>query len=80
MYVRVFERLGTTLPLSAKVKDWKSAVQQVVKTTQQWHFKFNSAKRFLLTKSTKEGILVRGEMNYYNNVGIGLPIIKKTEA
>ncbi|KAJ4432610.1 hypothetical protein ANN_21233 [Periplaneta americana] len=63
-YMAIFKEFGTVKSLGSQVavNDWKSADHEVVKTTGQWHFKLSLCKRIILTKDTKESIIVRGEL------------------
>lgn len=67
------KRLGSEVP----VKDWKTAVQSVIKRPASWHFRFSQAKRFILKKSEKRKVvLVQGEVHYRSNIGTSQSIMK----
>lgn len=48
-----------------------------VKKPQQWHFKFATTKRLILTRNKSGQGLVRGEATYCTDLGAPKPIMKK---
>lgn len=66
-------RMGNDL----KVYDWKNLVETYYKKTTSWHFRFNEAKRFILSKSSQQNILVRGETSYNSDLNDGKVVVKK---
>ncbi|KAK9722113.1 hypothetical protein QE152_g19809 [Popillia japonica] len=56
-----------------------SRLANVIKSPASWHFKFQPAKRCILTKGADGGILVSGAPFYCNHIGIGKGIWKKGE-
>lgn len=61
------------------VFDWKTPVNDIVKSPGAWHFKFAETKRFTLNKLTPNKILVRGETSYMLDCGVLRSIIKPTK-
>nr|CAI5867789.1 unnamed protein product [Callosobruchus analis] len=59
------------------ILDWRNESKSHLKPPGSWHFQFNKAKRFILTRSSKANILVRGEPNYVTDIGEGKGICKK---
>lgn len=50
--------------------DWKSSIQNIVKTPAQLHFKISLCKRFILRRSKTQGkVLVRAELHYNADTG-----------
>ncbi|XP_050302138.1 uncharacterized protein LOC126740245 [Anthonomus grandis grandis] len=66
-------RPGTDL----NIYDWKTFAETYFKKTGSWHFKFNEAKRFILTKSAQQNVLLRGETSYNSDISTGKLIVKK---
>lgn len=60
------------------VYDWKLLSQQTLKKPGQWHFKFNSTKRFIITRGTTPTapILIRGEPWYQTDIAVSKKFIK----
>lgn len=53
-YFDIFETYGTVIKLGSTecpVFDWKSLCSQYVKPPSAWHFQFNKAKRFIMSKT-----------------------------
>nr|CAH7761221.1 unnamed protein product [Callosobruchus chinensis] len=59
------------------ILDWRNESKSHLKPPGSWHFQFNKTKRFILTRSSKANILVRGEPNYVTDIGEGKGICKK---
>lgn len=79
-YVNIFADHGTVLRAGTDflMFDWRSAAQTVLKLPGAWHFKFNAAKRMILTKS-KKGIVERGEPHYRSDVCEAKGICKRNQ-
>nr|CAI5821721.1 unnamed protein product [Callosobruchus analis] len=52
-----------------KVFDWRTETQKLLKPTSQWYFKFQPAKKFILSKNKSGMVLVRGEAVYRTDLG-----------
>ncbi|CAH1110932.1 unnamed protein product [Psylliodes chrysocephalus] len=59
-----------------QVYDWKSEAQTHMKTPSAWHFQFNKKKRFVFTRG-KANVLIRGESNYYADIGEAKSVLKR---
>lgn len=77
-YRTVFSEHSTVFKMGTdmKVYNWKTLVDTYFKKTALWHFKFNEAKRFILTRSKQQNILVRGEISYNSDINNGKLIVK----
>lgn len=77
-YHDVFQKFGKVVRLGEDcvVKNWKEYAHQVLKLPASWHFKFASAKRFIIDK-TSSGVIVSGEPHYYSDVGEGKSLMKR---
>lgn len=63
--VSVLEENGTVTDLSTiPIYDWKKSYGTIIKPTSSWHFPFMKTKRFFLTRSKSDNVLVQGEINY----------------
>lgn len=60
-----------------EVQDWKGATLEVMKPPGQWHFKFNPSKRFILEKTPKHNVSIRGEGAYRADLGSGKLVTKR---
>ncbi|KAH9632260.1 hypothetical protein HF086_002895 [Spodoptera exigua] len=61
-YTQVLQENGTCIDLKTiPVYDWNAAYEPVIKPTSSWHFPFMRSKRFFLTRTKTENILVQGE-------------------
>lgn len=78
-YFDIFNECGTVkrLGLDFNVENWKEVCGSTVKKPGEWHFKFSSCKRFILTRGKKGNGLVRGEVAYQNDLGAARGISKK---
>lgn len=63
---------------SCNIFDWKEVCDNYQKKPQNWHFKFSSAKRFLIKRSTvpKSQVLVAGEPWYNTHLGQPKKVMK----
>lgn len=78
-YCNIIQEHATVRKLSKDwiAQDWKTATSKVVKNPGSWHFQFNPSKRFILSKSMNNNILVRGEVNYKSDLCVAKSILKK---
>ncbi|KAJ4425944.1 hypothetical protein ANN_27570 [Periplaneta americana] len=77
MYKDIFQQFGTLTELGkdTEVYDWKKYTK-LTKIPGQWHFKFNEAKRMILTR--EKGILkIRGEPFYRSDLGFANFVFKR---
>ncbi|CAF4945803.1 unnamed protein product [Pieris macdunnoughi] len=59
-------KLGTEVP----VYDYRTAVGEVVKPTNEWHFQITKIKRVILRRGKRtHKILTRGEISYQSDTG-----------
>nr|CAH7718681.1 unnamed protein product [Callosobruchus chinensis] len=58
-------------------QDWKTSISKAVKNPESWHFKFNPAKTFIITKLPTNNVLVRGEVNYKSDLGMDKSVLKR---
>lgn len=76
-YVKeVFEKYGTVMLLN-NVKDWKTALGNVIRPPGNWHFQFNQCKRFFLRRSRSNDVYIKGEPNYCADIGSYKSILKR---
>ncbi|KAL0868250.1 hypothetical protein ABMA27_007781 [Loxostege sticticalis] len=79
-YIEVLEENGTCIDLTTiPVYDWKDAYEPIIKPTTSWHFPFMRSKRFFLTRTKTENILVQGEETYRNEVNQKRTVTKKNK-
>ncbi|CAG5008191.1 unnamed protein product [Parnassius apollo] len=79
-YTEVLQENGTCINLATiPVYDWKAAYDPVIKPTSSWHFPFMRSKRFFLTRTKTENILVQGEETYRNEINKKKIITKKNK-
>lgn len=64
---------------SILVQDWKLAYSTIIKSTSSWHVQFQKCKRFFLTRSKSNNLLLQGEMSYKNEINVKKPITKKNK-
>lgn len=78
-YHKIFSEYGTiTKPENGlRFFDWKSEVEKVFKKPGDWHFQFAPTKRFIITRSKKNNILIRGETSYNSDCGKPKCVAKK---
>lgn len=78
-YLNIFSRYETVLKVGTdvEIQDWRNETSNFIKPPGQWHFAFSKMKRMNLTKNTKGIVLVRGEMAYRSDIGMGKPITKR---
>ncbi|GBP44071.1 hypothetical protein EVAR_85225_1 [Eumeta japonica] len=62
------------------VQDWKSAYAPIIKPTTSWHLQFQKCKRFFLTRSKTNNLLVQGEQSYRNDIKVKKTITKKNKS
>lgn len=79
IYLNLFAEAGTVKRMGKdwEVLNWRDAAKDVLKSTNALHFQITACKRFVITKTKKGNILVRGEPNYKNDVGTGQSICKR---
>lgn len=66
----ISQHLKVTRLQDIPVLDWKSPIQNIVKTPAQLHFKISLCKRFILRRSKTQGsVLVRGKLYYNSDTG-----------
>lgn len=78
-YIEVFEKYGTVVLLN-NVKDWKTALGNIIRPPGNWHFQFNQCKRFFLSSFLfirSNDVYVRGEPNYCADVGSYKSVLKR---
>ncbi|CAH1643163.1 unnamed protein product [Spodoptera littoralis] len=50
--------------------DWKTSIQNIVKTPAQLHFKISQCKRIIIRRTKKQGdVMIRGELFYNSDTG-----------
>lgn len=80
-YYKIYRDHGKVLLLGTEVKvfDWKTEALQYMKPPGNWHFQFNKAKRFYITKnrSNSTSVLIRGEPSYRCDTGSPKLVMKK---
>lgn len=78
-YINVLKQHGTVWKLGTDVavSDWRGATQDVLKPPGQWHFKFNPSKRFILKKTLKHNVTIRGEEAYRCDLGSDKLVTKR---
>lgn len=79
-YTEIIARYSTVRNVNEwTIFNWKAEAKKHVKLPGSWHFQFNKAKRFIFTKDANNynTVLVRGELNYNVDSGVGKAIIKK---
>jgi len=72
---------GTILKVGMDVEiyDWKTERNKFIKPPRQWHFAFAKMKRMIITKNSKDVVLVRGEAVYNSNIRMEKKKKKKKE-
>lgn len=79
-YVSVLEENATCTNLaSVPVYDWKKGYDTIIKPTNSWHFPFMKSKRFFLTRTMTDNVLVQGEVNYNSEINEKKVITKKNK-
>lgn len=80
-YLDIFSKHGTVLRVGDEVEiyDWKTEAKNYVKSPGQWHFPFSKMKRMILTKNSQDTVLVRGEVAYKSDIGMGKTITKRNK-
>ncbi|RVE40743.1 hypothetical protein evm_014607 [Chilo suppressalis] len=80
-YISIYENYGqiTKLGVECEVKNWKEYCSNIMKPTNQYHFKFAECKRFYITRvKNREGrFLLRGEVNYKTDLGVAKSVMKR---
>ncbi|VEN40468.1 unnamed protein product [Callosobruchus maculatus] len=78
-YCSIIEEFATVRKLTEDwvAQDWKTSISKVVKNPGSWHFKFNPAKRFIITKLPTNNVLVRGEVNYKSDLRMDKSVLKR---
>ncbi|KAJ8867910.1 hypothetical protein PR048_031718 [Dryococelus australis] len=59
------------------VYDWRSPVSDTGKNPGNWHFRFPTSKRILISKTGKGVTKVQGEISYNVDVGVAISIFKR---
>lgn len=59
------------------VYNWKTALDKVLKPPVKWHFQFLSTKRFILTKSKRNEVVMQGEEAYNTELGVPKSLITR---
>lgn len=79
-YVAVLEENASCVDLaSIPVYDWKTAYATIIKPTSSWHFAFMKAKRFFITRTKTENVLVQGEEAYRMETNLKKIVTKKNK-
>lgn len=79
-YVNVLKEHGTVVDLSCiPVLDWKKSYETIIKPTTAWHFPFMKSKRFFLTRTKTENILVQGEVAYKSEINSKKVVTKRNK-
>lgn len=80
-YQEIIDQYCTTTALDAiTVRDWKSAYAPIIKPTTSWHVQFQKCKRFFLTRSKTNNLLLQGELSYKIDINVKKAITKKTKS
>lgn len=82
-YLDIFSKYATTVLRVGEVVeiyDWQNETSKYIKPPGHWHFAFSKMKRMILTKSSKGTVLIRGEIVYNSDSGVGKPVTKKTKS
>ncbi|CAH1113073.1 unnamed protein product [Psylliodes chrysocephalus] len=88
MKQRKRQRITTTWKKQKKIRsgevveiyDWRNETSKYIKPPGQWYFAFSKMMRIILTKSSKGTVLIRGELVYNSDSGVGKPVTKKTKS
>lgn len=82
-YLEILRKFGIVLKIGegdVNVYDWKTSVNDIVKSPGAWHFKFGEMKRFILSKKPfLNKVLIRGEALYKLDYGAFRSIIKRNK-
>lgn len=78
-YEVIFENRGTLIKFDKNL-DWKTALQDVMKPPGNWHFQFATCKRYHLSRTQNNKILVKGEIHYNSDHGVYKSILKKQKS
>lgn len=78
-YIDIFKEHGTVKKIEKDwtVLDWRSAIKNVMKATNTLPFQLSMCKRFVLSRSRKGNVLVRGEMNYKSDTAVAQSICRR---
>lgn len=78
-YHAVFAKYGTVKVIGEDwtPHDWKEEAKQLAKTATQLHFPISQCRKIVFRRTTKNNVLVRGELAYNIATGIERPIMKK---
>lgn len=78
-YHAIFQRYGTLKIIGQHWSpyDWKTEASEVMKSAAQLHFQIKKCKRFLITKTAKNNVLISGEMVYNTDSGVSKVCCKK---
>lgn len=80
-YLDIFKQYVSVVRLGygdCKVIDWKRNSDEIFKSTQSWHFKFQKAKKIVLRRNkSKSTILVRGDTFYNLNLSMPQSLCKR---
>lgn len=79
-YVDVLKENGSCVDLATiPVYDWKTAYAPIIKPTSSWHFAFMGSKRFFITRTKTENVMVQGEEAYRMETHTKQTITKKNK-
>lgn len=81
-YIEFFKQRGTVLNLGTEIEvlDWKTASNEVLKSTSGMHFSIKESKRFIIKRNKqKSNVLVRAESSYRNTLGTSKNICKRNK-
>lgn len=80
-YLNIFADHGEVFRFGSdlEIYNWKDACKESIKSTGQWHFSFNSCKRFILNRSNTGQVTIRGEQSYKSDLGVFKSVFKKNK-
>nr|CAH7714139.1 unnamed protein product [Callosobruchus chinensis] len=58
------------------ISDWKTLANEIFKKPDQWHFRYNQSKRFILTKSSNK-FMIRSDAFYRPDFGVPKTVTKE---
>lgn len=74
----MFESVSNTSSPNFPVFDWRKSAGEFPKKPGNWHFGFNSSKRFILTREAiSNKVSLRGEQHYRSDVGVDKSTLKQ---
>lgn len=59
--------------------DWRKEAAKFIRLPGTWHFQFNKTKRFVFNRSGKDNIVIRGEPNYFIDIGVFKGVCKRAK-